>query len=72
MGILVSIRVVKMKQVKLKTESPCIRSCCLDSNDICLGCHRTLNEILNWAKSAEEDKQLIIAKCELRKHQLNQ
>jgi predicted Fe-S protein YdhL (DUF1289 family) len=50
-----------------KTESPCIRSCCLDGNDICLGCHRTLNEILNWAKSPEEDKQLIIAKCESRK-----
>ena len=53
----------------LKTESPCIRSCCLDGNDICLGCYRTLNEILNWVKSPEEDKQLIIAKCESRKRE---
>jgi predicted Fe-S protein YdhL (DUF1289 family) len=29
-------------------ECPCIRQCSLDEQDICLGCHRTLNEILEW------------------------
>ena len=29
-------------------ESPCVRHCCLDGNDICLGCFRQLHEITGW------------------------
>ncbi|WP_435236887.1 DUF1289 domain-containing protein [Psychromonas sp. PT13] len=58
-----------MEKVVVKTESPCVRSCCLDGNDVCLGCYRTLNEILNWVKSPEQDKQLIISNCEFRKRE---
>ncbi len=28
--------------------SPCIRQCCLDDADECLGCGRTLEEIKAW------------------------
>ncbi len=28
--------------------SPCVRNCCLDDDDVCLGCGRTLTEILAW------------------------
>ena len=28
--------------------SPCIRQCCLDDADECLGCGRTLDEIKAW------------------------
>lgn len=28
--------------------SPCVRNCCLDDNKVCLGCGRSLPEILEW------------------------
>jgi uncharacterized protein len=28
--------------------SPCIRNCCLDDDDVCLGCFRSLEEIKEW------------------------
>lgn len=33
--------------------SPCIRVCCLDDADVCLGCFRTLDEIRNWKASSD-------------------
>ncbi|MDD0842328.1 DUF1289 domain-containing protein [Pseudomonas sp. Gutcm_11s] len=32
-------------------ESPCRRQCCLNDQDICLGCGRSLAEILEWGKA---------------------
>jgi hypothetical protein len=32
-------------------DSPCRRQCCLDDQDVCLGCGRTLAEILEWGKA---------------------
>ena len=29
---------------------PCVRLCCLDEQDVCLGCHRTLEQINNGAR----------------------
>lgn len=29
-------------------DSPCVRNCCLDQQDICLGCGRLLDEIIEW------------------------
>ncbi|HSC82628.1 MAG TPA: DUF1289 domain-containing protein [Pseudomonas sp.] len=31
-----------------RVESPCRRQCCLDDAERCLGCGRTLAEILEW------------------------
>ncbi len=28
--------------------TPCVRNCCLDQYDVCMGCFRTLEEILHW------------------------
>ncbi|NOH80542.1 DUF1289 domain-containing protein [Vibrio sp. RE86] len=47
--------------------NPCIRHCCLDCDDICLGCFRTLEEILNWSQSSLKEKQRIIQRCNERK-----
>lgn len=30
------------------SQSPCIRNCCLDQQDCCLGCGRLLSEITEW------------------------
>ncbi|MFY8123363.1 MAG: DUF1289 domain-containing protein, partial [Silanimonas sp.] len=35
--------------------SPCVRHCCLDEADECLGCGRTLEEIKAW-HTADPDR----------------
>ncbi|MGP9801982.1 DUF1289 domain-containing protein [Rheinheimera sp. NSM] len=30
------------------SESPCVRNCCLDQQDCCLGCGRLVQEIMEW------------------------
>ncbi|MDC5806993.1 DUF1289 domain-containing protein [Vibrio europaeus] len=49
------------------TPNPCIRHCCLDKDDICLGCYRSLDEILRWSQSTNEQKQSILDVCAQRK-----
>jgi predicted Fe-S protein YdhL (DUF1289 family) len=46
------------------TQSPCVRNCCLDERDICLGCGRLLDEILRWRQmtDAEREEVLLLAK----------
>jgi len=43
-----------------KVESPCVRNCCLNECDICIGCLRTLEEIKEWGQASEERKLEII------------
>ena len=38
-------------------ESPCIRNCCLDNDDICMGCFRSLTEITQWTLVNEKTRQ---------------
>jgi predicted Fe-S protein YdhL (DUF1289 family) len=51
-------------------ESPCIRNCCLDELDVCLGCGRTLDEITGWTASDDTKKTRILdaakRRCETR------
>lgn len=48
--------------------SPCCRQCCLDEADICLGCGRTLSEILEWGKADGERRRAILTDCEKRRN----
>ena len=48
-------------------ESPCVRNCCLDQQDICLGCFRHIDEIVAWHDSTTEQKQQVLDKCQQRK-----
>lgn len=50
-----------------KITSPCVRNCCLDADDICLGCGRSLQDIMQWTASSEVEKQQIVAKAKQRK-----
>ena len=43
-------------------DSPCIRNCCLNEEDICLGCFRSMQEICRW-HSANRDEQKAILSC---------
>jgi len=48
-------------------ESPCVRNCCLDSEDVCLGCFRHIDEIVAWRSYNQQKKQQIIARCQQRR-----
>ena len=45
---------------------PCKRNCCLDQNDICLGCGRLLSEIMAWHQADEFNRQQILQQAETR------
>lgn len=47
--------------------SPCIKNCCLDDQDICLGCFRTLDEICSWNSFTEQEKKAVLEHCQMRK-----
>ncbi|MEE4292008.1 MAG: DUF1289 domain-containing protein [Cycloclasticus sp.] len=44
-------------------ESPCVRLCTLNEDDMCLGCGRLLNEITSWTAYSEERRVEIIKDC---------
>lgn len=41
-------------------ESPCISICSLDQSDVCEGCYRTGNEIVDWFTADDERKREIL------------
>jgi len=49
--------------------SPCVRTCCLDREDICIGCGRHLLEIQQWQAVDEEQKEQIVALAKQRLEQ---
>ncbi|MFC0047550.1 DUF1289 domain-containing protein [Rheinheimera tilapiae] len=52
------------------TEQPCVRNCCLDPADVCLGCGRTLPEITGWHQANELEKQQILQRSQQRLQQM--
>jgi predicted Fe-S protein YdhL (DUF1289 family) len=49
-------------------ESPCNRRCTLDpQTEICLGCYRTLNEILGWSKYSNKQRRAVLEKLPARR-----
>jgi predicted Fe-S protein YdhL (DUF1289 family) len=47
--------------------SPCVSNCCLDDKDMCLGCFRMMDEILQWGQADDKLKQEILVNCGERK-----
>ncbi len=47
-------------------ESPCVRNCCLDQQDVCLGCGRLLAEILEWQQASKARQQQIVTLAQQR------
>jgi uncharacterized protein len=41
--------------------------CCLNEQDICLGCYRSLDEIKHWSAMDEQQRQRILNNIEQRK-----
>jgi len=46
--------------------SPCVRNCCLDDDNVCMGCGRALNEIVAWGTASDDDKTAILARSRER------
>jgi len=49
--------------------SPCVESCCLNEDDICMGCFRSLQEILDWGDADSMRRSEILRQVEERKKQ---
>jgi predicted Fe-S protein YdhL (DUF1289 family) len=46
--------------------SPCIKKCNL-KNNICISCHRTLDQIQNWMYYTEQERENIIEILKMEK-----
>jgi len=53
-------------------QSPCVRNCCLDDDDICLGCFRSLQEITEWGQATPDRRKTILDNCQSRKSRYKQ
>lgn len=48
--------------------SPCVRNCCLHpQTDVCLGCHRSLEEIIAWHDASDVQRLEILARATARR-----
>ena len=47
--------------------SPCISICALDQNDVCEGCFRTGDEIVDWFTANDARKREILEASEQRR-----
>lgn len=43
----------------MTVKSPCVRNCCLDEDDVCMGCFRTIDEIIHWGSDESIDRQVL-------------
>ena len=55
-----------------KPQSPCISICTLDENDVCMGCLRTLDEIVDWTMLSDDEKRSVLANVAERGQSRNQ
>ena len=49
--------------------SPCVSICALNSDDVCVGCYRTGDEITRWWGMDNAEKQQILEKVKERESQ---
>lgn len=48
-------------------QSPCIRNCCLNEEDICVGCFRSLPEVVGWTGFDDALRQQVLNNAEDRR-----
>ncbi|HUL81495.1 MAG TPA: DUF1289 domain-containing protein [Gammaproteobacteria bacterium] len=46
--------------------SPCVRTCCLDDDDVCIGCGRALAEIVAWGTADDRERRAILERARAR------
>jgi len=50
-----------------RVESPCIKVCTLDAQNVCIGCGRTIDEIASWSRLSVEQQRAICERAAQRK-----
>lgn len=43
-----------------RVRSPCVSVCALDESDICVGCHRSGDEILRWTTMTNDERRRVL------------
>ena len=56
-----------MSDIDRFAQSPCIGNCCLDDDNTCLGCFRSLEEIKEWGVVDDRRRQIILENAKQRK-----
>ncbi len=51
----------------MPVSSPCVRNCCLDEEDICIGCGRTVDEIIRWGDAGNKEKSEMLVAAKKRR-----
>lgn len=51
-------------------DSPCVRNCCLDGDDFCMGCGRHIDDILRWHQASNEERIQILQRATTRQAKL--
>lgn len=46
--------------------SPCICVCSLDEHDICIGCSRSNDEIINWGRMNNDERREVLKRVAQR------
>jgi uncharacterized protein len=54
------------QEILSNVPSPCVRNCCLDEHDICLGCYRSLSEIVGWSAATDSERTATLVRCRSR------
>ncbi len=54
-------------QITPVVSSPCINLCELNDESICVGCYRSIDEIINWLSLSSYDQLLVIEQSNSRK-----
>lgn len=52
-------------------QSPCISVCLLDEKDICVGCYRSADEIMDWFMADDQGKRDILKRARERRAAAN-
>jgi predicted Fe-S protein YdhL (DUF1289 family) len=53
-------------------KTPCIKVCQMDPvRGVCIGCCRTLDEIVRWSSMSSEEQESVMAELSSRRRKLN-
>lgn len=55
-----------------RQQSPCVRNCCLDDSQVCVGCGRDLQEILTWRDASADERALVLERAQRRQRERNE
>ncbi len=49
-----------MANPDVPVKSPCISLCTLNEDDVCVGCYRTLTEIVQWTRLDNSQRRAVV------------